>query len=125
MSSTSILVTTPRRIPIFATAFAMGVLGSAPAMAGGLFMYEVGTEDVGLAAAGYAARANDATTVLTNPAGMTRLEGQQFQFGSQLLYSNLKFSPSSGTSSALGSDNGGQAAGIQRLFPGRRPVLHL
>lgn len=118
MSSTSILVTTPRRIPIFATAFAMGLLGSAPAMAGGLFMYEVGTEDVGLAAAGYAARANDATTVLTNPAGMTRLDGQQLEFGSQLLYSNLKFSASSGTSSALGSDNGGRAAGFNGFFPG-------
>ena len=32
---------------------------------------------VGLAAAGYAARAQDASTVFTNPAGMTRLEGTQ------------------------------------------------
>ena len=86
--------------------------------AGGLLLYEVGTEDVGLAAAGYAARANDATTVLTNPAGMTRLEGQQFQLGTQMLYSNLKFSPSSGTSSALGSGNGGHAAGFDGFMPG-------
>lgn len=108
----------PRQASMLATAFAMGVLGSAPALAGGLFLYEVGTEDVGLAAAGYAARANDATTVFTNPAGMTRLEGEQFQLGTQLLYSNLKFSPSSGTSPELGTDNGGHAAGFNGFFPG-------
>ena len=34
---------------------------------------EVGTEDAALAGAGQAARAQDASTLLTNPAGMTRL----------------------------------------------------
>ncbi len=108
----------PGRIPFLAFALALGLLGSGAACAGGIFLYEVGTEDVGLAAAGYAARANDATTVFTNPAGMTRLEGQQLQLGTQLLYSNLKFSPGSGTSSALGSGNGGHAAGFDGFFPG-------
>lgn len=106
------------RMPLLASALALGLLGAAPARAGGLFLYEVGTEDVGLAAAGYAARASDATTVFTNPAGMTRLEGQQFQLGSQLLHSNLKFSPGSGTSGALGSKDGGHAAGFDGFFPG-------
>ena len=41
------------------------------AHAGGLYLYEVGSPDVGLAGAGYAARADDAATVFTNPAGMT------------------------------------------------------
>ena len=41
--------------------------------AGGLYLYELGTPDVGTAAAGWAARAQDAATVFTNPAGMTRL----------------------------------------------------
>ena len=40
-------------------------------------LYEIGTPDLGLAAAGYAARAQDAATVLTNPAGMTRLDKSQ------------------------------------------------
>lgn len=111
-------VSFPRCRPILAAALGLGALCSAPALAGGLMMYEVGTEDVGLAAAGYAARASDATTVFTNPAGMTRLEGQQFQLGTQMLYSNLKFSRDSGTSSALGSDNGGHAAGFNGFFPG-------
>jgi len=111
-------VSLPRSLPALATAFALGLLGSGPVRAGGLFVYEVGTEDVGLAAAGYAARASDASTVLTNPAGMTRLDGQQLLVGTQMLYSNLKFSPSNGTSSALGSGNGGHAAGFDGFFPG-------
>ena len=38
-------------------AITFGVLASGNAIAGGIILYEVGTEDVGLAAAGYAARA--------------------------------------------------------------------
>ncbi|MEJ0091147.1 MAG: hypothetical protein WDM80_15565 [Limisphaerales bacterium] len=37
--------------------------------AGGLSLYEIGTPDVGLASAGYAARAQDASTLYKNPAG--------------------------------------------------------
>jgi long-subunit fatty acid transport protein len=40
--------------------------------------YEIGTEDVGLAGAGQAARAQDASTIVTNPAGMTRLPDHMF-----------------------------------------------
>jgi long-chain fatty acid transport protein len=43
--------------------------------AGGLFLTEFGTEDVALASAGWAARAQDASTLFKNPAGMSRLEG--------------------------------------------------
>jgi len=86
-----------------------GAMASAPAIAGGISSYELGTEDVGLAAAGYAARAQDATTVYTNPAGMTRLEGQQLQLGSQLLFSNLRFSKDNGTSPGLGTNESGKS----------------
>ena len=70
---------------------------AAPALAGGLYLYEVGTPDVGLAAAGYAARAQDASTAFTNPAGMTRLDRPEIQVGMQPLYVHLKFSPDSST----------------------------
>ena len=50
------------------------VLIPVSSMAGGLLLYEVGTADIGLASAGYNARAQDASTVFTNPAGMTKLE---------------------------------------------------
>lgn len=100
-----------------AVALSFGVLASAQAIAGGIFLYEVGTEDMGLAAAGYAARAQDAATVLTNPAGMVRLEGSQALVGTQLLYSNLKFS-NGGSSPALGGNNGGAAIGESGWLPG-------
>ena len=84
------------------------------AMAGGLTQYEVGTADVGLAAAGYAARANDPGTILTNPAGMTRLKGSQFELGLQALYGHANFSTDVTTTTVTGSD-GGNAVG---LLPG-------
>jgi long-chain fatty acid transport protein len=108
-----------RRISIVAlvTPLALGALVSFPALAGGLGAYELGTEDVGLAAAGYAARAQDATTVFTNPAGMTRLDGQQFQLGSQIIYTNLKFS-NGGSTPALGTADGGYLLNGNGWFAG-------
>ena len=82
-------------IAIFATIFF-----ASPALAGGLYLYEVGTPDVGLAAAGYAARAQDASTVYTNPAGMTRLDRPEIQVGVQPMYIHMKFSPDSATNTS-------------------------
>lgn len=64
---------------------------SSQANAGGLYLYEIGTEDLGLANAGSAARAQDASTVATNPAGMTRLEGKQLVVGVQALYGDVEY----------------------------------
>jgi len=61
------------------------------AHAGGLYLYEMGTEDIGLANAGSAARAQDASVVATNPAGMTRLKADQFTVGAMALYGNFKY----------------------------------
>jgi long-chain fatty acid transport protein len=94
---------------------ALLALGPGLAHAGGLTLYEIGTEDVGLASAGYGARAQDASTVLTNPAGMTRLPGTQITAGVQLLYADLGFSLASGTSPDLGPGTGGNPVG---WFPG-------
>jgi long-chain fatty acid transport protein len=89
------------------------------AHAGGILFYEIATPDVGLASAGYAARADDASTLFKNPAGMNRLDGFQFQAGAQALYGSLYFSPDTATSPRLGSGNGGNAVGwvpIASLF---------
>ena len=83
---------------------------AAPASAGGLTLYEVGTPDTGLAAAGWAARAQDPGTVLTNPAGMTRLAGSQLLVGGQLLYGALEFADDGRTTTSGG--NGGNAVGF-------------
>lgn len=79
------------------------------AWAGGISLYEFGSPDVGLAAAGYAARAQDAATVFTNPAGMSRLEKSQVLGGLQALYGSVEFSPSPATTVAGG--DGGNAVG--------------
>jgi long-chain fatty acid transport protein len=89
-----------------------------PALAGGISLYEVGSADVGLASAGYGARAQDASTVLTNPAGMTRLDGTQVLAAGQLLWGDVKFSIGSGTSPALGSGDGGYTVGQNGFFVG-------
>jgi long-chain fatty acid transport protein len=80
------------------------------AHAGGLYLYEVGSPDVGLAGAGYAARADDASTVFTNPAGMTRIDEPSLMMGAQPMYLHLKFDPDSSTSTVASTLPGGGAA---------------
>ena len=74
-------------------------------LAAGFYLYEIGTPDVGLASAGYASRAQDASTVFTNPAGMTRLDGSQLLVGVQPVYYYQVFSPNSHTTKT-GTDGG-------------------
>jgi long-chain fatty acid transport protein len=87
----------------------VGVVISSTAVAGGILGYEVGTAEVGLASAGWGARAQDASTLFTNVAGMTRLDGDQALGGLQILYGSVSFSPSS-SDPRLGTDDGGNAA---------------
>ena len=89
------------------------VASSSMALAGGTFLYEVGTPDMGLASAGWAARAGDPATILTNPAGMTRLEKNDLLLGLQALYADIGFTPDSQTTASGG--DGGNPVG---WFPG-------
>lgn len=75
----------------------LSIFASANGYAGGLILYELGTPDVGLASAGWAARADDAGTVFTNPAGMTRFDRPQLLVGGEPIYLNIKFDPNSKT----------------------------
>jgi long-chain fatty acid transport protein len=77
--------------------------------AGGLGVMEIGTTDLGLAGAGYAARAQDAATAYTNPAGMTRIKGNDLVLGAQLLYGSVQFTPN--TNTTVGGNDGGNAVG--------------
>ncbi len=108
----------PARHASAATVLFIGFIAALPANAGGLLAYEVGTADVGLASAGYSARAQDASTAFTNPAGMTRLEGNQFLASGQLLWANTKFSVDPGTAPGLGTNDGGYAVGWDGWFLG-------
>ena len=73
---------------------------STPALGAGLWLYERGTPEVGTANAGVAARAEDASTALGNPAGMTRLDTPQLMAGLQPLFLNTQFSPDSRTTTS-------------------------
>jgi long-chain fatty acid transport protein len=66
--------------------------------AGAAYIYEMGSVgEIGTGAAGLAARAQDAGTVFTNPAGMTRFQKSQFQAGGGLLYLHAPFQPDRST----------------------------
>jgi long-chain fatty acid transport protein len=87
----------------FWTGILLASLMAPSTQAGGLYLYELGNPDVGTAAAGWAARAQDAATVFTNPAGMTRLKKSELLVGGQPVYLQAEFSPDSNTTTS-GSD---------------------
>jgi long-chain fatty acid transport protein len=89
------------RKSMIAAAIAMPALANA----GGLYLYETGSTDLGFAGAGTAARAEDASTVYANPAGMTRLAGNQATVTAQLLYGDVDFKQD-GTGVLTGSNPG-------------------
>lgn len=64
---------------------------------GGITLYEVSTTGVRLASAGWASRANDPSTVFTNPAGMSRICSPTLQAGPQAVYFHAPFKPNSDT----------------------------
>ncbi len=88
-----------------ALALTGGALVPPSALAGGLALYEISTPDVGLASAGYAAGAQDATTLFKNPAGMSLLNGPQLNASVQALYGNVQFSGNSQTTTTGGNGN--------------------
>jgi len=92
-----------------ALAAVSAALSASPAMAAGFWIYEMGTPDLGTAAAGRAALAKDAATVFGNPAGMTSLDRSQLLVGTQLVVGDVHFDRGSDTTVAGG--NGGNAAG--------------
>lgn len=83
--------------------FFLTLLFCAQAHAGGVCLYEIGTADLRLASAGYSARAEDPSTLFTNPAGMARLCDVQLELGLQPIYSHANFKPNAETD-VIGSD---------------------
>ncbi|HKO87639.1 MAG TPA: OmpP1/FadL family transporter [Burkholderiales bacterium] len=79
--------------------------------AGGFYLYEVSAAEVGLASAGWAARAQDAGTIFTNPAGMTRLSGNQFSASAIAMYADIDFDVDQSVSTIDGN-NGDASAWI-------------
>ena len=97
---------TRKRLLIF---LLFSVILAPPVWAGGLWLYEGGTPDLGTAAAGRAALATDASTAGMNPAGMTRLDRSQMLAAVQGLYINARFDTEL---SGFGGGDGGNAGGF-------------
>jgi long-chain fatty acid transport protein len=79
----------------------------ASAQAAGLWLYEQAAPDMGLATAGRAALATDASTAGANPAGMTRLERNQLEGGLMGIFVTAKFDSDSSTFSGGDGGNAG------------------
>jgi long-chain fatty acid transport protein len=77
--------------------------------AAGLWLYEQAAPDMGLAAAGRAALAQDASTAAGNPAGMTLLDRDQLEGGLLGILVTAKFDSDSTT---YGGGDGGDAGGF-------------
>ena len=83
------------------------------AQAGGLMLYEVGSDNTGLVNAGAAARAQGPSTIASNPAGLSYLPGTQVAAGAQLLYGDVSFDQDSSS-----TGNGGDGGNALPLTPG-------
>jgi long-chain fatty acid transport protein len=92
-----------------AGALASILLGAPAAWAGGAWVYENGSPDVGTASAGRAAFANDASTAFGNPAGMTRL-GTQVLFALAPTIITAEFDV--GGQNTVSGTGGGDAGGF-------------
>ena len=79
-------------------------------MAGGLYLHEFATPSTGTASAGSHAWANDASIAFHNPAGMTRIDGNQFMVGTMALLTTVEFEPDASTPNSGGG--GGDAGGF-------------
>jgi long-chain fatty acid transport protein len=71
--------------------------------AAGLYLYELGTPDLGTAQAGQAALAQDASVVVRNPAGMTRLDRSQLTGSLYTIIPSMQFDRGSGTTLSGGN----------------------
>ncbi|MBW2692498.1 MAG: outer membrane protein transport protein [Deltaproteobacteria bacterium] len=79
--------------------------------AGGLYLSTFGSPSMGTASAGANAIANDASTAVGNPAGMTRLDDHKFLTGLAPGFATVKFKADANTPSG-GTDGGDQGGFI-------------
>lgn len=89
------------------------VLVAASAQAGGLWLYEEATPDMGVGGAGREAAGFDASTASGNPAAMTRLDRSQMEGGILGIYPDSRFNVKNAT---FGGNDGGNA-GYLSLVP--------
>ena len=106
--------TNPVKISAFIASFF--ILMNTTAFAGGLYINEFGTPSMGVAGAGANAVASDASTSFHNPAGMTRINGNELMGTAGLLYATVKFDPDADT--PIPGGDGGDAGGPAPIIGG-------
>lgn len=86
----------------------LGLVLPGLAQAGGLYIYEMGNvSETSYGGAGMAARANDAGTVFTNPAGMTRFDKSEIMAGATAVFIDGPYQPNENTTVEGSNGNGG------------------
>ncbi len=96
--------------------------GTQQVHAAGFQLKEQSAEGQGNSFAGSTAKAYDASTIFYNPAGMARLEGNQFQANASLIMPSAEYKHESSTRTAGGTlfndtnDNGGVSAVVPSLY---------
>jgi long-chain fatty acid transport protein len=89
------------RFAVFALCFSLPV----QLWAGALYVYEMGSPaDVATAGAGMAAKSQNASTVFTNPAGMTRFDQPELLVSGVGMYLHAPFKPDNTHTTVDGSD---------------------
>ena len=102
---------TNKRISVTLAAFSMMLATQATVTNGaGFALIDGGAKNVGNAFVGASVSAEDASTVFTNPAGMTRLSGTQISVVGHIVMSSIKFSDGGSKLGAtpLTGDQGGR-----------------
>ena len=91
-------------------------LAVGPVHAGGLWLYEEATPDMGVGGAGRQAAGFDASTASGNPAAMTRLDRSQMEGGFMGLYVDSKFDVKNATHGDNGGGNAGYFSPVATLY---------
>jgi long-chain fatty acid transport protein len=92
------------------------VLAAASVYAGGLWLYEEATPDMGVGGAGREAAGLDASTASGNPAGMTRLDRSQMEGGVLGIYPDARFNVKSSTFGGNSGGNAGYFSAVPTLY---------
>jgi long-chain fatty acid transport protein len=92
------------------------LLAAASAQAGGLWLYEEATPDMGVGGAGRQAAGFDASTASGNPAAMTRLDRTQMAGGFLGLYVDSKFDVKNSSTSGNSGGNAGYLSPAGNMY---------
>ncbi|UCD82342.1 MAG: outer membrane protein transport protein [Desulfobacterales bacterium] len=92
------------------------ILAVGSANAGGLWLYEQATSDMGVGGAGREAAGLDASTAGGKPAAMTRLDRSQMEGGIVGFFPNMKFDVESSTFGGNDGGNAGNFSAVPSLY---------